>query len=397
MTAAVIPIKKLSLRERNQKVIERALVRGDDYSILIKNLTRKFGESAMKDFSQKITEGNLSWKKLERKLMEADSAQSFVQFLRAGVNQIMMGAYQATSTTYEDWVTITSSKVDTDLYTPNHGVSFPRQVGPQELYPEVGAAALDIKLQNLKYGSVYSIQKELLNDDQSGSFAQQQSLMGEYLKILSEVLCYGKLASVANMQYIDYQIPISETKPSTEANYPWSQSFVGGGANRPAVYTVVTQTGLQNAKIGLMNQKNLQGIKMQVDPDLLIVGTNQQFEAALLLNSAYYPSGAAAAGAVGGAFAINPMKGIYDLIVSRFVFKNDATVDGTSKAWYVVDSKKPFFVQQLREPVAVTQEDPNSGESFNRDVYRFKASTRMNADWLDPRFAWQGNDGSVTA
>jgi len=134
---------------------------------------------------------------------------------------------------------------------------------------------------------------------------------------------------------------------------------------------------------------------MAVQPKRLLIGPALEFDAAVLMNSAYYPSGAAAAGQVGGAFAINPIKGLLDLTVSRFIFKNDGTVTGDSKAWYIVDSTKPFFVLQMRNPVSIEQEATNAGESFNRDIYRFKASNRMNADWLDPRFAWQGNDGSV--
>jgi hypothetical protein len=274
-------------------------------------------------------------------------------------------------------------------------VAFPRQVGPSQLYPEVGVAALDIKLKNLKFGAIYALEKELLDDDQTGSFQRQAGMLGEYMRILQEVLVYGKLASVAGMKYIDYEIPVSETKPSGEASYPWSTALIGGGATRPASYGALTQGNIQAGLTALMNQKNLQGIKMLVKPSRLIVGPAKQFDASVLLNSAYYPSGAATAGNPGGAFAINPIKGIVDLTVSRFVFKNDGTVDGTSTAWYLVDDSKPFFILQVREGVTVEQEAPNAGEAFNRDIYRFKARSRMNADFIDPRFAWQGSDGSV--
>ena len=116
--------------------------------------------------------------------------------------------------------------------------------------------------------------------------------------MLVEVWVMGKLASVSNMQYIDLKIPTSETKPSNESTYPWSTALVGGGANRPSTYTVLTQAGVQAGFIGLMNQKNLQGIKMLVQPNRLVIGPTQTFDASVLLNSAYYPSGAAAAGAV---------------------------------------------------------------------------------------------------
>lgn len=383
------------LRERNKKVLERMLINQDGVKQLRESLRKKHGAEQIDKMDAALLEGRFSWRKLETQLMEADMSSAFTQFLRAGLQTIINGAYKSVETTYGDWVTVTSSSKNTEIYAPNHGVSFPRDVGPGELYPEVGVAALDLELKNLKFGSIYALQKELLDDDQSGTFSQQASLLGEYMALLSEVLCYGKLASVANMQYIDYVIPTSETKPSYESAYPWSTAFRGGGANRPTSYGALTQANVQAGIIGLMNQKNLQGIKMAVQPKRLLLGPALEFDAAVLLNSAYYPSGAAAAGQVGGAFAINPMKGILDMTVSRFVFKNDGTVAGDSKAWYIVDSTKPFFVLQMRQPVSIEQEATNSGESFNRDIYRFKASSRMNADWIDPRFAWQGNDGSV--
>lgn len=385
----------LALKERNKKLIERMLINQEGVKELRESISKKHGADKIEKMDTALLEGRFSWRKLEKQLMEADMSSSFTQFLRAGLQTIVNGMYKATPVTYTDWVTVTSSNKNTEIYAPNHGVSFPRDVGPGELYPEVGAAALDLELKNLKFGSIYSLQKELLDDDQSGTFSQQASLLGEYMAILAEVLCYGKLASVAGMQYIDYQIPVSETKPSYETNYPWSTAFRGGGANRPSSYGAFSQANVQAGIIAMMNQKNLQGIKMMVQAKRLLIGPALEFDAAVLLNSAYYPSGAATAGNIGGAFAINPMKGIVDTTVSRFMFKQDGTVDGSSRAWYIVDDGKPFFVLQMRQPVALEQEATNSGESFNRDIYRFKASSRMNADWIDPRFAWQGSDGSV--
>jgi hypothetical protein len=40
-------------------------------------------------------------------------------------------------------------------------------------------------------------------------------------------------------------------------------------------------------------------------------------------------------------------------------------------------------------------ENPQSGRSFDSDTIRFKATTRFNADFIDPRFFWAGSNGSV--
>lgn len=391
----------LNLREHNTKVIKKVLMESEEIKKDRAKYTQLMGFDPLTAEGQKkfpVMESGFSWRKVEKKLIEADSSSSFPQFLRAGIQAITNAMYESVEVSYMDWVTTVQSTKDTELYAPNHGVAFPRQVGPQEKYPEVGAAALDIKLKNYKYGSVYAIEQELLDDDQTGSFQRNAAMMGEYMKLLTEVLVYGKLASVANMKYIDYSIPVSETKPSYETNYPWASASAplrGGGATKPASYGVLNQANIQAGIIALQNQVNLQGIKMQVNPKRLLIGPKYQFDSAVLMNSAYYPSGAAAAGNVGGAFSINPVKGLLDVSVSRFMAKNDGTFAGDSSAWYIVDDTKPFFVLQLREAVTVIQENPQAGASFEMDVTRFKTRGRMNADFIDPRFAWQGSDGSV--
>lgn len=385
----------MSLKEKNKKLIERMIKSNQENSRLNESLVKRFGKEKMTQFFDMVESQNIDWKKFHAKLSEADAASSFPQFLRAGVSNIMVGAYQATEVSYTDWVTVVPSSKDEELYAPNHGVAFPKEVGRQEKYPEVGVAAMDIKLKNKKFGSLYGVEYELDSDDQTGTIAQQSALMGEYLALLAEVLCYGKLASVSGMQYVDYLVPTSETKPSYESSWPWSTSLRGGGATKPSSYGALTQGNIQSGITALMNQKNLQGIKMQVQPKRLIISPKNQFDASVLLNSAYYPSGAASAGSVGGAFAVNPIKGILDLTVSRFVFKNDGSVNGDSNAWYIVDDSKPWFVLQMRETPTVIMEAKNTGADFEQDVIRHKSRCRMNGDVLDSRFAWQGNDGSV--
>lgn len=387
----------MKLRENNSEILKKALTSCPEYVSMRESIQDKFGLDIQDKSKFDVMSPSFSWTKLQKKLKEADAASAFPQFLRAGVQNITNAMYEATETTFEDFVTVVSSSKDTELYAPNHGIAFPKMVGPQEKYPEVGAQALDIQLKNYKYGSMYSLTKELLDDDQTGSFQRQAGMLGSYMKLLTEVLCYGKLASVSGMKYQQFDIPVSETKPSYEANYPWTVAaapFRGGGFNA-ATPGALIQSNIQAGIQALMVQKNLQGIIMQVAPNRLIISPKYNFDSAVLANSSYYPSGAAATGNVGGAFAINPLKGMFDITVGRYMFDQTGVADGSSKAWYLVDDSKPWFILQVREPVTVEQEAVNAGYSFDIDVYRFKARTRMNADFLDPRFAWRGSDGSI--
>jgi|GEM_PF-2666704 len=389
--------------EENNKKIQKHMLENAEMKAFRSTAKARYGIDPMTD-SEKfpVMKEGFSWKKfrgqLNEQLREADSESAFQTFLVAGLLQNIIGMYNLVAVSYKDWATVTPTNLKETPYAALQGLSFPREVGAQMPYPEVRAAGYDGKLVARKYGSMYSVEEELLEDDQTGQFKQQAGMLGEYLAILTEVLVYGKLQSVANTSYAGFNVPVSETKPSTEANWPWAQSsapFVGGGYNRPATYTALTQAGVQAGIEALMVQKNLLGITMMVNPKRLLISPVNRFDAAVLLNSAYYPSGAASAGAVGGAFAINPIQGILDVSVTRFMPDNSGVVGGLSKAWFIVDDSKPWFQVAMRTPVSVQTEAPNSGANFERDVHRFKASTRMNADVIDPRFAWRGNDGSV--
>ena len=334
----------------------------------------------------------------KRKLREADQTSAFPGVLRAGVQAIVNGLYEQTPTSYDEWCTTVASSKKTELYAPIQGIGFVRQVGENEIFPETGAVGMDLSLTNRKFGLILPITKELLNMDQTGQFSKQAAIMGEYCKQAQEVYAMGKLASVSGMKYADLDVPVSETKMADEATWPWSTSLVGGGANRPASYGLLNQGTLQSAYTALMNQRNRLGLKMLVMPSRLLVGPSQRYSAATLLHSQYYPTGATP-GSLGGTFSINPLlkvEGTADLSVSRFMFKNDGTCNGDSTAWYLMDGSKPWFIMQQYSGPIVEQENPLSGESFNRDVTRFKCSVIFNCDAIDSRFAFQGNDGSVT-
>lgn len=359
-----------------------------------------------------VMESGFDWNKVAQKcgypsldvaFKEADSSSNFVQVLRAGVQTIVNSMYMTVPTTYESWTTTVNSKKNTELYAPLHGISFLREVGAQELYGESRAAGLDIKLVNRKYGTMFAVEKELLEDDQTGQFAQQAGLLGEYARLAMEVIVYakqsGKFTGGVLANYAGLSIPQTETQPATEANYPFTSSaapFVGGGSNRPVTYGLLTQPNIQNGFIGLMNQLNLLGLKMQVDPQTINIGPKYRFDLAVLLNSSFYPSQVStSAGTTGSAFAINPIESIAKAVITRFMFDNTGSVSNNSSAWYIMDANKPFFVSQLRNAAEVTQEAPNAGASFDRDVIRFKVTMRGNADYIDPRFIWQGSDGTI--
>ena len=390
-----------ALRERNQKKLANWALNNPDTKKFREGLKKKTGIDVLKDTDKfpAMKEG-FSWTKFHDKLREADSGSMYPLFLVAGVLQNVIGMYQVAKPSYMDWCTVTPTKLKATPVAPLHGISFPREVGEQMPYPVSQTAALSLQFVARKYGTMLEMTHELIEDDQTGQFKMLSGQLGEYLQLVTEVLCYGRFQSVnANQAYSGFAPGISETQPSGESNWPFATQaspFIGGGWNDAATKAAPTVANLELGMIQLRQQKNLLGVLMPVNPKRIIASPKYMFDLSVVLNSAFFPAvPSATAGATGANFGINPLKGIADLTISPFLFDNTGQAANTSLAWYLFDDSKPAFQLLMREPVSVTQETPTSGQSFERDVVRFKCSTRMIADWVDPRFAYRGSDGSA--
>lgn len=389
--------------EQNRKVIERALWTNPHVKHMRETIQRGYGID-IRDKDQTMKEGGkfpvlvdgFNFGAMQAKLTEADAVTGFLPLTRAGVQTMVNSSYQTTPSTWEEWAHVETSDKEEELYAPLQGIGFPQEVGRQEKYPESGAMGLDIKLRNRKYGEMYPVEKELLMNDQTGQIKNMAALMTDYAKIVVEVIVYAKFLSPSGgCSYAGLKVGVSETQPASESAYPWSTALVGGGATKPASYGAFSSPNFSAALIALAGQLNILGLKMAINPDRLLVGLKYKFDAATILNSAFYPAGAQAAGVTGGAFSSNPLKGICDLTVSPYMFDNSGAIPAASKAWAVMDSKRPAFLVQMREPASVVQENPESGASFERDIIRQKLSMQLNADFIDPRFFYLGSDGSV--
>lgn len=337
---------------------------------------------------------------VRKKLMEANVASGFPQLLRAGVQVAFNNLIENyDGTIYNEVAHVIPSTMDTELYAPLHGISFLGERGPLQKFPEAQIAGLDLRLTNRFFGEMLTIAENLWNDDQTGQLAQTVGDLAEWTELAKEVYCMGKINSVQGQNYAGLVIPPSETKPSYEANYPWTTSaapFVGGGFNKPTGFGGLSQPNIQTAIEAQMVQKNLLGLIMNVKSQKLLVGPVRQFDAMILMNSTNNPSTVATLnGSAAGAFSVNPIKSILDVIVGRYLFDNVGNCNGTSKAWYIYDGSKPWMVMQLRDPGSVVQENPQSGESFERQAIRHRLDLRFNTDFIDPRFIWQGSDGSA--
>ena len=390
-------MRSARLLETNKKYTEALKAKGiakvnesikAHYGLNIDKADFEGGEFSVKAFR----EGAYS---LANRLKETNAEGLWNQLLRAGINNIAQNWYQILESEHEKVFQTVPSTHSVELYAPVHRAGTPRRVERGEQFPEVTIQGMDIQLKNYKFGAITVIEREMIDDDQTGQLKMRAMDMGEQMRTIEDVWAFTRLCNAASVVYGGDAIPLSETKPANEANWPYATSsapLIGGGYNRPVTFLQVTEPNIQVAHIALRRMKDLNGNYLVVNPSVIVIAPENEFPVRTFLNSEWYPSTSAmATGGSGGAtglgttFAKNVMQGIYDLVVSQFV---------PPKACWIGEAGKGWIFQQ-RDPLEVTAENPQSGPAFTQDEFRFKARGRWNPDVVDPRFGFLLNDGTV--
>jgi hypothetical protein len=340
------------------------------------------------DFNSQL----FSWKGFREsveRLHEANSETAFGQLLRAGVNNIANNWYQFVPTVHEKICTMTVSNKAVELYAPLHRGETPRKVERGEEFPETKVVGIDRQIINQKFGALFSVERELIDDDQTGQILQRARDIGENMKLVESAYAAARFIGAASSY-------AGQTISASSLSTIWSATLTAGTgttSNRLGTYAAFSLPNIQQLDIQLMDMLDLSGNHVMVSPDTLYVGTSLKFPAMQMMNSSWYPSvnamtvsGTSVSTDIGQMGAYNVMQGAYNVVVDRFLPK---------KAYALGQSGRgPVF--QRRDPLEVIQENPMSGPAFSSDVFRFKARSRWEVDHIEaPRFWALGNDGSI--
>lgn len=317
------------------------------------------------------------------KLREANSETAFGQLLRYGVQNFMFDAYRSvTDFVYTDLVTVRPSKNRQEWYAPLYGVEVPKDIPLGGKFEDSRIAGLDVEVINKKVGRLLTLERELVDDDQTGQIAQKASELGERMR-------YKEEADVMGVDF--FTLTTLGTGLTGVAGTSYSSTMYGtfGGVafgNRPATYAPLSQPGLEAADIAMHNATDPMGNRIMVRPSKLIISPSDKFNAAKLLNSALQPSvpgaagqtaSTAASGLTGYVMTINPLQGLYDLKVSRFL-----------PALYAFLQDPRSIVFQDRDAFELLMEARDAGASFERDEYRYRARRRYQVAVIDYRFIY---------
>lgn len=326
-------------------------------------------------FSFKKLKENVN-KLSKNKLREANSETTFGALLRYGVQNFMFDAYKSiTDFMYTDIVNTRPSRNRQEWYAPLFGVEIPQDVPLGGKFEDSRLAGLDIEVVNKKVGRILSFERELIDDDQTGQISQKAGELGERMRYKEEADVLG--VDVFTLATLGRGLTgVAGTSYTT-------------GIGNKGTFGTLSQPTLELADIAMHNMVDPLGNRIMVRPSILTVSPADKFNAAKLLNSTLQPSvpgaagqnaGNASSGLTGWTMTINPLQGLYNLKVSRFLPAN---------FWYLIDPRSIVF--QDRDPLELMQEARDGGRSFERDEYRYRVRRRYQTAVIEYRYIYCGN------
>jgi len=338
-------------------------------------------------FSFKRMESNL--KESQSKLREATSESAFGQLLRYGVQHFMFDAYaNIDDFVYTDLVSARPSGNRQEWYAPLFGVEIPKDVPTGGSFEDSKISGLDVSVVNKKVGRMFTVERELIDDDQTGQVQTRASGLGSRLRYKEE----------ADVMGVDVYKLTPQGRGITGVA---GQSYTTAIGNAPSAgFAKLSQNGIETADIDLMNITDPLQNRIMVKPSLLLTNPTEKFNAAKLLKSTLQPSvpmtttygtGATAnaqfsGGQTGWTMTTNPLQGLYTLKISRWL-PNDGSGNGY---WYLMEPKTSI-VWQDRDPLELLMEARNAGKSFEKDEYRWRIRRRYATAVIEYRYIFCGN------
>ena len=305
-------------------------------------------------------------------IKEAMNRDDFRTFMNKGLKGLLVGAYDRANqkATYQEITVSDTSNSDRENYPSMGSPAIPLPIQEGEAYKQLAPGSPDdIPVTNFKYGGILELTEEAGDDDQTPGkqLRKQAQKLGAGSVKLKDIVFYSLLTS--NGTIYDGQNFFSLNHPG----------YTGGAArvNNDNIYTNVTMSANALATalgiIGLWEGADPDE-DLDVTPEKIVCGLRLQQTAFGLTNADLLPF-AMAAGPLGPGATVsggmpNAMKGKLGVTVSHRLDKV-APLD-----WYI-KTDFPGILYQTRKGMVVTQEAMNAGETFIRDLLRWKISERF--------------------
>lgn len=342
-----------------------------------------------------------------RKMREANVAGTVQQFLRAGIQLGINPLYEKVDTSWDGMYQSLPSSKAVELYAAAYRQTFPELKGFSEEPSQAQIAGLDIQIPNRQVAKkLLTIGKDLVLFDQTNQVQMQAQQIAENFPIFADSQAVGRFisnsatGSYAVLDANGNAVAASATgSQAGESTWPFNTAFTnGGGQNRLTTLTAATYQTIIQLRALARQMKDPLGHKMVVNPDTIWcgVGLTDGFET--MLKSGSFPSNTVISSVAGGGAATTSMTAgnaspaVENILKGKFNLVDSIWLPNLA---YGIAQAGKGFIKQVVQPVKVTVENPMSGASFLLGASRYLIDEIWTFEWIEPRYALMGSEGSV--
>lgn len=287
---------------------------------------------------------------------------NYGKLLEPGLRKIIFETYNEKPEQYSKVFNVISSKKAIETDARMGGFSMFNEKATLDTTEYEDLTKLDtVQYKHVTYSKGFLVEKELVDDEQYGQIRKAAQALARAARSTVEV----KAASILNTAF-----SASPTNWNGEALISTSHSLLGGGTASNSLGTIaLSEPNLELAFKLAREQVDERGLKIQMNPNLLIVPPSLEFTAEKIAKSIQLP------GTPDN--DINPLRGRFQVVVMDYL--TDAN------AWFLADSAMMPLNFFWREKMSFKSEN-----DFDTDAAKYKARMRFSYGWTD----WRGIIGS---
>lgn len=350
------------------------------------------------------------------RLREANSETALGFLLRKGIQVTANDWYNTVPREWQNYCRVEGSSAVAEWYGPLYPSTIAGLVPRGTQFPEGQVIGEDSALVNQKFGLIEAFDRELFDDDQTGQIRDRSRNLGSSMGTTESVWAASRFIGSART-YANLTVPVSNystiNQNGTAITSPFSTSLYGSSGNRPTTFAPLSANMLKVGLVVLMNAIDPLQNKIVVNPNTLLVSTQDAINADILLTPGGYPAviglggnSIATANVLGGTTsAAGATQGVIPGQPGGWGSPNPFAAMGIKKvlerylpdwAWAIGEKGKGLVFQE-RDALEITQEAPNTGQNFNFDGLRYRSRRRFECDWVGggSRFWYEGDDGTV--
>ena len=301
---------------------------------------------------------------------------NYGRLLEPGLRKIFMETYKEKPEQFSQIFNISNSSkaVETDLRMGGF-TQWGTKASLDGVEYENPTGTDTVMYKHVTYAKGFQVEKEMVDDEQYSIINKLPKALARSARATLEEIGASILnnAFTANVDAYKGEALIANNHKLLDASRGTTSNLIGsvGATTGKGLTEGNLQEALTLARKGQVDER---GLLIQMNPDILIVPPELEFEAMVLNNSTLstIPGGA-------GAFArndVNTVKGRFKVVVMDYLTK---TADNTLP-WFLMDSQMHELNWFWREKLSFKNDT-----DFDTDTAKYKGRMRFSLGWSDHR------------